>query len=321
MNAKKFFSQFSRGAAMGLGMAIPGVSAGTIAVIVGIYDELIDSFASLRKNFKKSFMTILPIALGLVIASVLLLIGIHYCYDKAEYVISCIFAGLVIGTSPIIAREAKLKETSAKKIIFIIVGFIIAAGIGIGSCMVKLYGHLDFNAEFIKGVWWTYPVCLLAGFVAMTACVIPGISGSMCLFMVGLYNPLISIVVGENSIFRNTNRTWSGIGLILCTGVGILAGVIFASKVMKKALAKTRDGTFSMVYGFVLGSIVCLFANQSLINEEGVWAYQRTPTWGWIVGSVLLVLITIASYFLIAKKQKQAADKKEQEQNQSVSAD
>ncbi len=301
---------------MGLGMAIPGVSAGTIAVIVGIYDELIDAFASLRKNFKKSFMTILPIALGLAIASVLLLIGIHYCYDKAEYVISCIFAGLVIGTSPIIAREAKLKEVSAKKIILIVVGFIVAAGIGIGSCMVKMYGHLDFGTEFINGVWWTYPVCLIAGFVAMSACVIPGISGSMCLFMVGLYNPLISIVVGENSIFRNHDRTWSGIGLIVCTAVGIICGVIFASKVMKKALAKTRDGTFSLVYGFVLGSIVCLFANQSLINEENVWAYQRTPTWGWIVGSVLLVAVTIASYFLIARKSKQAADKKEETENQ-----
>ncbi len=297
---------------MGLGMAIPGVSAGTIAVIVGVYDELIGAIANIRKEFKKSFITLLPIALGLVISAILLLIGIHYCYEKAEYVISCIFAGLVIGTTPIVVKEAKLHEISAKKTILIIVGFIIAAAIGVGSCLAKLYWKLDFGAYFIEGVWWAYPVCLSAGFLAMTACVIPGISGSMCLFMLGLYNPLIAIVVGSDSIFRNHDRTLSGIGLLVCAIVGALAGLIFASKVMKRALAKTRDGTFSIVLGFVLGSIVCLFANQSLINDEGVWAYERTPLWGWIVGSVLLAVVTIASYFLIARKQMKKNDKEKQ---------
>ncbi len=309
MSVKKFFLQFSRGAAMGFGMAIPGVSAGTIAVIVGVYDDLINSISNLRKEFKKSFINLLPIALGLVISAILLFIGINYCYDKAEYVISCIFAGFVIGTTPIVAREAKLKEVSAKKIILIIAGFIIAAAIGIGSCLAKLYGSLDFGAYFIQGVWWAYPLCLAAGFIAMAACVVPGISGSMCLFMLGLYNPLLEIFIGNDSIFHNHDRIWSGLGLFACAAVGCLIGLIFAAKVMKKAMAKTRDGTFSIVFGFVLGSIVCLFVNQSVINDEGVWAYARTPLWGWIVGSILLVGVTLASYFLIARKSAQKDNK------------
>ncbi len=295
---------------MGFGMAIPGVSAGTIAVIVGVYDELINSISNLRKEFKKSFLSILPIALGLVISAILLFIGINYCYSKAEYVISCIFAGFVIGTTPIVAREAKLKEGSKlKKSVLIIVGFIIAAAIGIGSCLAKLYGSLNFSAYFVQGVWWVYPVCLAAGFLAMAACVVPGISGSMCLFMLGLYNPILEIFIGENSIFHNHDRVWSGLGMFVCAAVGCLIGLIFAAKVMKKAMAETRDGTFSIVFGFVLGSIVCLFVNQSMINDEGVWAYARTPTWGWIVGSILLVAVTVASYFLIARKSAKKEDK------------
>lgn len=295
---------------MGFGMAVPGVSAGTIAIIVGLYDEMIEAFANIGKHFKQSVKTLFPILLGLVIASLLLFVGIHFGYSKAEYVISCIFAGFVIGTTPIIARKVDLKHLSFKTAALIIVGFIIAAGIGVGSALAKLFGDFSISVAFINGTWWTYPLCVVAGFIAMAACVIPGISGSMCLFMFGLYNPILEIIIGENSILHNHDRILSGLALLVCLAIGAVSGLLLASKGMKRAVEKHKDATFALVLGFVLGSIVCLFCNQALLDEADVWAYARTPLWGWILGSILLIGVTVASYFLISKKQLGKIDEK-----------
>lgn len=285
---------------MGLGM-VPGVSAGTMAVIVGIYDEMIDALSSLRKNFKQSFITLLPIILGLVISSVVILIGVHLGYSYAEFVISCVFAGFVLGTTPLIAKEVQLKDKKAKKILGICIGFIIAAGIGVLSVLSKLYWNIDFAQAFIDGRWWTYLACVLAGFIAMAACIIPGISGAMILFIFGLYNPCVAIFVGEESILHNHGRLWSGLGLTACLAIGAILGLIVAAKGMKTALQKRRDVTFSVVFGFVLGSIVSIFCNQSLLDENNVWAYSRTPLWGYIVGPILFVALAIGFYLLVRK--------------------
>ena len=282
---------------MGLGM-VPGVSAGTLAVIVGIYDELIDAISSLRKEFKRSFLRLLPIVLGLVIASALVLLGVHFFYSKAEFIISCVFAGFVLGTIPIIANKVGFHSEIGKKVLGIIIGFIVAAGIGVLSVISKLYWGLDLSAAFIAGRWWTYLACLAAGFIAAAACIVPGISGAMILFIFGLYNPCVGIYAGPDSMFHNHDRILSGLGLTAAIFVGALLGIVLTAKGMRKLLANKREMTFAVVFGFVLGSIVAIFCNQALLNDANEWAYSRTPTWGYIVGAILFVGIAVGFYFI-----------------------
>lgn len=168
---------------MGLGM-IPGVSAGTMAVLVGIYDDLIDAIASMRKHFKESWRTLFPMLTGLVLSSVAVLVAVHFGYNYAPFVISCLFAGLILGSYPLVTKELKNEKISAKGLCLVAAGFIVATGIGVLSYVSVKYWNFDLNSYFLAGTyWWVYVVVLVAGFISAVACVIPGISGAMILYI------------------------------------------------------------------------------------------------------------------------------------------
>ena len=309
MKVKDWFSDCARGAAMGLGM-VPGVSAGTMGIIVNIYDKLITSVSNLKKDFIKSFLALLPIAIGVVGASLLVLAIVHKTFNLAPIPIISAFAGIIIGSMPIITKEIKGQKISAKPILLMIAGFIVAAGIGLLSVVSKVYWNFDLEAYFIAGVWWVYLVTLAAGFIAAAACIIPGISGAMILFIFGLYNPILDMfsLSNPNSMFNNHSRIPSVIGLTLCLLLGIFFGVICASKSMKTLLDQHKVSTFNVVTGFVVGSLVSMFCNQELVfRPEGssnfAWYYslEYTSPLMYIL-SVILFVVLILSFYFISKR-------------------
>jgi putative membrane protein len=311
MKMNEWFKKFLKSCSMGLGM-IPGVSAGTMAVLVGIYDELIDAIASLRKNFKASIKTLFPILLGLVLSSVLILLAVQYGYGYAPFVITCVFAGLILGSLPLVTKELKNEKTTAKGLSLILIGFVIAAGIGVLSYCSVRYWNFDLNSYVLAGTyWWVYVVVFVAGFISAIACVIPGISGAMILYIFGLYTPIISIVISQKdtagniivkSMFRDTSRLGSGFGYLICLAIGILLGLGVVAKAMKKLLETKRVPTFQVVLGFILGSVVSMFINQNIFNTETQKTiYETTPLWGYIVGPILFVIVLVG-FYLLSKK-------------------
>ena len=222
MKIKNWFLDVLKGGSLGLGM-IPGVSAGTMALIVGIYDRLIGGIANLRKEFKKSLISLIPIGIGAVMSAIICMLGVNYGLDYAPFAIISLFAGLIIGSLPVITKEIKGVKITFKPILIVAIGAVFAAGIGILSAVAKLNSWGNFEAAFAAGEWWVYIGVFVAGFIAAMACIIPGISGAMLLFVAGLYDPCVHIYVGANSIFHNSDRLVSGIFLTLSLFLGILA--------------------------------------------------------------------------------------------------
>lgn len=300
---------------MGLGM-IPGVSAGTMAVLVGIYDELIDSIATVRQNFKKSWRSLFPMLTGLVLSSAAILVGVHYGYNYAPFVITCLFAGLITGSLPLVTKELKNEKISAKGLSLMIVGFVVAAGLGVLSYLSVKYWNFNLNTYFVAGTyWWVYLVVLLAGFISAIACVIPGISGAMILYIFGLYTPIVSVVISEKdsaghvitpSMFADHSRLASGFGYLICLAIGILFGLVVVSKAMKKLLETKRVATYQVVLGFIVGSIVSMFINQNIYTAQ---VYETTKLWGYIVGAILFVVAFVGFYFISKKAVSQPTDK------------
>lgn len=309
MKVKDWFSDCARGAAMGLGM-VPGVSAGTMGIIVNIYDKLITSVSNLKKDFIKSFLALLPIGIGVVLASVLVLALVHKTFSLAPIPIISAFAGIIIGSMPVITKEIKGQIITAKSIFLMFSGFVVAAGIGVLSVVSKIYWHFDLEAYFVAGVWWVYILTFVAGFIAAAACIIPGISGAMILFIFGLYNPILDMfsLSNPNSMFNNTDRIPSVIGLTLCLLLGILVGVLAASGSMKTLLEKHKVSTFEVVVGFVTGSLASMFCNQELVfipegQTDYVWYYSLDYTKPWMyILSILLFVSLILSFYFISKK-------------------
>ena len=318
MKAKDWFLEFGRGAALGTGI-LPGVSVGTVGIIVNVYDRLIEAISSLRKDFKRSFLTLLPIALGCIVSAVALLVfWKKLAYVYFPFIVIGALAGFVVGGLPVITKELRGEKLGFADFGRILMGFLLAASIGVlsflstaGILKINLDFQAAFNAPFQS--WWIFFVVLFVGFLAAVACLIPGISGSMVLFIFGLYNPVVNLFMNQydvdgnivnESIFHDKSKLGGGLLIILVLLIGILVGLLAVSKAMKSLLENRRRGTFGVVLGFVLGSLVSMFVNNDMY---GVYVNPHTNQWWqFAAGAALFIGVAALTFFAIKKADKRA---------------
>ena len=306
MSVKEWFKTLLAGMGIGVGSAIPGVSGGTIAVILKVYDKLIWAISNLFKEFKKAVIYLLPILLGVVLA----LIPSIYLLDKAldgfVFGIVSLFAGFIIGSFPSLTDEVKGQPFKKSYIVIIAIAFIIALGLGVGSVLLKA----DATALFVSPKWWVYLVLIPIGIVASCALVVPGVSGSMVLLIIGFYDPLITSTVDtvKETFNGNPSNLGTQIGLLACFAIGVIVGFYFISKLMHYLLEKYRTATFYGIIGFIVGSTIALFYNYKIYSYYQVWAsgsYIKIPMVVEIpVGIGLLIVGCVLAYLLVRYKRK-----------------
>ena len=203
---KSFLLDFLKGISLGVSAAIAGLSAGTIAVVEGCYDSLVGAVSSLRKNFKKSLLFLLPYALGLLLGALLALVGIQRGYKAAPFSLTSLFAGLIFGSLPVAIKELKrggnAKERASHSLSFLFC-LLLAAGLGIMTALLKW--QLSFFQEDGTLYWWVYVLAVVGGFIGAFACVVPGISGAMSLMVIGVYYPLLNTFTGSDAIWHSGN--------------------------------------------------------------------------------------------------------------------
>ncbi len=318
MKIKRWLERAAKGMSLGLGM-IPGVSAGMVALAVGIYDVLIEAIANIRKHFKENVGILFPYFIGAVISAIAVMVGVSYGYRYAHFTINCIFAGFIIGTVPIVTKGLKKNDISAKTALLVMCGFILTAGIGVLSLISKLYLGFDIGNYFVINTWWIYPAIFFAGFLAAAACILPGLSGALILYIFGFYDPIVSLYVGNNSMFHNHERILPGIFFSLVLIAGILMGFVAASKLMKSLLEKHRTGTLFIVLGFLIGSFISTFINQSVYSSDTeTWLYSNIQLWELIVGPLLFVLVAVGFFVLSKKSRKKTQTNIEQEKTKDL---
>lgn len=303
---KSFLLDFLKGISLGVSAAIAGLSAGTIAVVEGCYDSLVGAVSSLRKNFKKSFLFLLPYALGLLLGALLALVGIQRGYKAAPFSLTSLFAGLIFGSLPVAIKELKrganAKERVSHSFSFLFC-LLLAAGLGIMTALLKW--QLSFFQEDGTLYWWVYILAVVGGFIGAFACVVPGISGSMSLMVIGVYYPLLNTFTGSDAIWHSGNslKITLGIVMLFLFAIGALGGVFFGSKSMKYLLNKHRVTTFFGIFGLILGSLVSMYLNSSIFpyytGTEIAGKVYQIQTWDYIVGSILFVLAAIFMFLLL----------------------
>ena len=317
MKVKEWFKTFFSGMAIGFGSAVPGVSGGTIAIIFGVYEKIVWAVSNIFKVFKEAFRVLLPTLLGVVLA----LIPTIYLMDKALYGfvfgVICIFAGFIIGSIPGIKDEVKDVKPNYKHIIALVVALLIAVGLGVGSVLAKA----DVSGYFYGDTpWWFYLILIPVGFIASVALVVPGLSGSMILLLMGFYHPLVSFTTDTiKACLKEGN--WSNfgslIGLLGCFAIGVIIGFFVISKIMHYLLSKHHDVTFFAIIGFVIGSVAALFFNYEIYTYYVNWSngiviympyYIEIP-----IGIVLLIGAMIGSYMLVRFKRKKQLEQNDKE--------
>ena len=316
---KNFFKRLIAGLAIGAGAAIPGVSGAAIALIFGVYEDIIESVNNFRKKFGWAIMVLIPIMIGIMLAVMTCIVLFHLAFEYCMFALICIFAGFLLGSFPGITDKVKDVKIGKKHIISAICGAIFVISLGVLSVVLGSKGT-SVSGVFETMPIWLYFVLIPVGALAAVALTGPGLSGSLILLIIGFYRPLVdnASLWGKEILGVGGGQSWVHlphlIGMIGCFGIGCLIGVILISKLMTILLKKFYEVTYFAIIGFVLGSIAVLFFNFDIFNYylhwagvivEGVKINPIMPIYIEIpVGVVLLIGTCALSYLLVRHNRK-----------------
>jgi putative membrane protein len=326
MKSKEFWIDFLKGTTIGFAIPIPGVSGGTMAVLTGIFDKIANAVANIKKDFWGSFRSVLPIILGALFMAIIGFLGIKKGFEFAPFALSALFGGLVLGSTPVVTKELRGVSMKVMDVSRIVIGFVVAAGIGIASALVYYFTGFSIEGSLQSNVIWIYPLLLVAGFIGASAAVVPGISGSMMMYLMGLYIPVVKLYTTWSN-WTKSELYGVMFGGGVCLIIGGIAGFVLTNLWMKDLLAKKHDASYEVILGFIFGSLVSLFVNPQMVQPTMVngaatryWIYSGlasagisgTPIWEWIVGSVLFVGSAILLFYITTRVQKKEAAAKRQ---------
>ena len=252
---------FIRGLFMALADSVPGVSGGTIAFIMGFYDKFINSLDGLvygdKKKKKESLMFLIKLGIGWVIGMILASVVLASLFEKNIYEISSLFLGFIILSIPLIIKEEK-SELKGKyfNIVFTIIGILVVILITKLNPVSSKESVVDITNLNIGLMLYI----LLAGSLAISAMVLPGISGSTLLLIFGLY---ISIMTGIKNLLH---FDLSYLPALIVFGLGVIIGVLGIIKLIKKALKNYRSQTIYLVIGLMIGSIYAIIMGPTTLE-------------------------------------------------------
>lgn len=284
---------------MALADSVPGVSGGTIAFILGFYDDFIGSLNSLiSKNStadkKKSLIFLMKLGIGWIVGMVLSVLILSSIFDAHIYSISSLFTGFIIVAIPLIMKQEKDSLIGKyKNIIFTIIGALIVALITYFNPSAS-NGGLNLSLESLNfgvGIF-----VFVAGMIAISAMVLPGISGSTLLLIFGLYTGIIS------SIKEVLSLNFSYLPVLIIFGLGVIVGILSTIKIIKFLLSKYRSAMIYLILGLMLGSIYAVFMGPTTLEVPQPAMNLSNFSWiFFIIGGALIILLEKSKDFLEKK--------------------
>ncbi len=278
---------FLKGMVIGIANIIPGVSGGTMMVSMGIYDKLIHCITHLFSDWKENLKFLIPIFVGAGAALVGLSFIIEPAFEYFPLQTNCLFIGLIVGGVPAIWNN--LKETDGKVHIKIghIIPFILFFAMVVGLALI---GEAEGAAADLSLSVWSIMKLFGVGVIASATMVIPGVSGSMILLLLGYYNPIIETI---NTLIKSLIAfDIAGImyccGIMIPAGLGIVIGIFAIAKLIEIILAKFPKYAYWGILGLIVASPFAIL----LVGEVG------TIT----VASVLVSVVTFVAGFFVALK-------------------
>lgn len=246
---KNRFEIIYKGMLIGSTMLIPGVSGGSMAIILGIYDRLVGAVSSFAQNVKENLMFLLTFAVSAGIGMFLLAKPILVLWEMYPKAMGFFFMGAVAGGIPAIYKEAGIDNIKWRYVAYVLIGFGIAAVMALPGINVMTTATGGQHSALYLFV---------AGIIAAAALVLPGISVSFLLLFMGLYNELMQAVSEMNLSF------------LIPMGIGILLGVILVTRALETAMKKYPKITYLTILGFVIGSLIEVFPGMP-IGYEWIW--------------------------------------------------
>lgn len=242
---KSIFIHIIKGAIMGAANVIPGVSGGTMALVMGIYERLINSINHLNFNtLKKIFITrdfksfakntdlffLISITVGIFVSIFSLSILLEFLFETHKILVLSYFFGLIFASVFFVGKT--IKKYSPLSIFLFLIGFLIAGGM-------VFISPSSSNSSFF--------FLIISGAIAMCSMILPGLSGSFVLLLLGNYELIICAINDLN------------FSILVPFGIGALSGIILFAKLLQFIFKKFRNNTISLLTGFIFGSLIVLW--------------------------------------------------------------
>ncbi len=244
--------RFIEGFCMALADSVPGVSGGSIAFIMGFYDEFISSLDRLmygnRKEKKDALFFLMKLGFGWIVGMVFAILLITSFFESHIYEVSSLFLGFIFFAIPfMIKEEKKVLKGKYQNILFLILGVIVVSVITYfnpvrGGSIVSI-DNLSFGLVLYV---------FFAAMLAISAMVLPGISGSTLLLIFGLYIP---ITTGIKEVLH---FHFSSFPILCVFGLGVVVGIFLIIRLIKICLEKFRSQTVYTILGLMIGSLYAI---------------------------------------------------------------
>ena len=284
-----FLVDLIKGVFVGIANVIPGVSGGTMAVSFGIYDKLLNAISSLLKSFKKSFLTLLPIILGMVIGIVGFTYIIPWLLANFPFATSCAFTGLIIGGIPAILRSLKdgWQSEEKKSLLVNILVFLIL--LAVAMAMVFLNGDSESGIALTASAGMIVKIFFM-GIIASATMVIPGVSGSLVLMILGYYNTILECINDTVSALADFNLSvlMQNVLILAPFGVGDVFGIFLIAKIIEFIFQRAETHAYWAIIGLIMASPIAI-----------LW---KTDWSGFSLAAVLTGVVTFAIGWFIASK-------------------
>lgn len=262
-----FLMDTIKGIFIGIANIIPGVSGGTMAVSLGIYDKLISSISQLLKDWKKSLWTLLPIILGCGIGIVGFTYAIEYLLSQHTFVTCMTFVGLILGGLPVLVQSLRkeLHKSGAS------IGFSGAVAFLV-LFAVAIILSVQTETEVLKSFSVTPGTLIslfLVGVIASATMVIPGISGSLVMMILGYYYGVLDTIKSFFNALQalDMEGILHGLALLVPFGIGVLLGIFLIAKLITFLFNTYGIQTYCAILGLIAASPFAIFANTGLIPK------------------------------------------------------
>ncbi|MEG1869762.1 MAG: DUF368 domain-containing protein [Oscillospiraceae bacterium] len=266
----EFIQNVLCGLIIGVANIIPGVSGGTMAVVLGIYDKLIAAIGGLFSDFKNNLLLLIPVGIGGGIGILMFSKLIQFLLAIYPMATNFFFLGLIAGSIPMIYKRAVNGKLRLPHIVSLLCSFAIMMALTFAftvSGSNEILRTLDITVIFRL---------IICSAVAAACMILPGVSGSMVLMLLGVYMSVLTAISELNIVFL--------IPVIIGVAIGILGG----AKIIKACLNRAPQVTYCAILGLIIGSLFPVFFNAGFVfNLQGIAALAAL-----LAGTVVSILLS-----------------------------
>jgi len=265
-----------KGFVVGLGKIIPGVSGAMLAITMGVYERGLRAVSNIFKEFRQHFKFLLYLGIGIVLSLIVGGKAVVYCLDKFYLPTMLLFIGMIIGGIKPLFKEIKEEKIKTKNII-------VSLTVVVVLLIVSLLDFGQDKSSYVKGIpaFFTF---FLGGILDAAATVIPGISGTALLMILGYYN----IIMSAFGDLLNIGNLANNMFVLIPFGLGMVCGIYVIAKIINYLFSHHKTTTYYAIIGFACVSVLILLS-QTFANTYNIF-------------EIIISLILLAVGYLVSRK-------------------